>query len=193
MTKFGWILSLSVFSVILLVFVGIFLTRENVAPPEEVEKEEVAVPEDLSMLSIYTNGEYGFSFMYPKAAVLSDAYTQATTTKNKSNITTNEITIASLTLGESSVSITQNSTVKEKTSCLKANPSEKMLADTVVGSTTWKTFSFDQLGTENEQRVTSYRAILPDGCFIIKQRQPIQQLQENLPLNIVISSFTFAN
>lgn len=166
------------------------------APPPAVEATSTPVV-DPSELAIYTSGEYGFSFFYPAGATVTDAYSksagQPLPWRNQAIGTGTPIVRVKANGGE--VRVGASSDEDELDACLTASPAEDMQKATTVGSTTWSTFTFDKLGTDDEERVTSYRTLHDKRCYAVELFQPLSEAATTTGYTIddTITSFSFAH
>ena len=202
MTRFGWITTsatmLLVGAIILIVLV---LTNHQAAPvPVSTIASSTLPLIDPSTLSIYTSGTYGFSFFYPATATVTDQFSNSTSSSNSGLLwRENPIAIGTLisriAVGGGEARVGTSASAKEVTSCLKPGPAEQTLGDTSIGSTTWKAFSFDKLGTDAEQHVLSYRTLHDHACFALETFESSTDVSTTTQsaLNGIVQSFTFAH
>lgn len=200
MTRFGWLMFVAILLVIGGVSAGaIYLHDKNaVATPDGSTATSTPLT-NPSALSIYTNGEYGFSFFYPASARVIDSYSTSTETGIlwRLGATQKGVPLVRIQNSDSEMRIGMSTTTKATSQCLKANPSEKSIADTKVASTTWKTFSFDKLGTDNPTHVVSYRTLHGDACFALETIEPLDSTASttnirSLSAENIVQSFSFS-
>ncbi len=177
MTRFGWMVLGGILTLLILIATVLVLFRIKALSPAPVTTPvEVSVQEtDPSSLSIYTNGVYGFSFFYPADGVVTDSFASSSAhdlawRTNASGKGTPIVRIQS-TQGVLLVGVSTDS--REKATCLKKDPAETKQEELIVGSTTWQHFSFEKVGTDNPQQVTSYRTLKGDACFAFEILEPL--------------------
>ena len=199
MTRFGWFMFLATLLVIGGISMGaVYLHNKNLVPVTATTSATSTPLTDPSTLSIYTNGEFGFSFMYPATANIQDSFSATSSAKSAWRVgaTSKGFSLVRVLMDTSEYRIGTATSTKEVATCIKVAPSEKVLTDTVVGSTTWKTFTFDQLGTDNEKRVTSYRTVYNKSCYVIEEIVPRAQVSSTTDrgseVENIIMSFSFA-
>lgn len=189
MTRFGWMVLVSVLLVIAgAIGVWFVISTQFVKPVPS--PEATSTPQtDLSDRSIYTNGEYGFSVIYPGSDAVAETFTPW-----RSGTTATGTPLLSITDPEGSIRIGASSDAKEVKACEKAGPAEKLGTDMHVGSTTLKAFTHDQLGTEKEIRITSYRAVHENACIALETFQPLTNgiVATSTRISEIVSSFSFA-
>ncbi|KND50829.1 MAG: hypothetical protein AB202_00285 [Parcubacteria bacterium C7867-007] len=189
MTRFGWMVLGLVLLGIALIAAGWYLVR-NYATQQSPAPIATSTPQtDLTESSIYTNGTYGFSIIYPASDSISESFTPW-----RAGAVASGTPLVSITDIEGVVRVGASSDPKAIDSCIKTGQAEKVLADMALGSSTFKVFTRDEVGTENERRITSYRTIHEKACVAIELFQP---LMEGVPatstrLNDMLLSFSFA-
>lgn len=189
MTRFGWLVAgIAVLGIIAVVagwyFVSTYRTLPTPAP------EATSTPQaDLSSSSIYTNGSYGFSLVYPASDPIVETFAPW-----RSGAVATGTPLIMVTDQDGTVRIGASADAKELKACIKAGPAETALADMRLGSTTFQAFTRDEVGTENQARVTSYRAVHEDSCIAIESFQPLEgdTVAPSERLSQMIQSFTFA-
>ncbi len=190
MTRLGWL----VFFIMLLIIGGIiggwYLVMRYHPPVTASTTAASSTPQqDLSSSSIYTNGVYGFSLVYPA----NDTVTESFDPWREGAVATGtplvmvEDTDGSLRIGAST-------NTKELKACTKVGPAETALADMQLGSTTFKAFTRDDMGTDNQQRITSYRTVHDHACVAIESFLPLQndEVATSTRIANMITSFSFA-
>ncbi|CAN5697632.1 hypothetical protein BH11PAT2_BH11PAT2_05140 [soil metagenome] len=198
MTRFGWIITTGVIVVSAAVLLLIVVLTSHRATPTTETMATSSVPlMDPSSLAIYTSGTYGFSFFYPAFAAVSDQFSTSTEEQplwREAPIATGT-PIVSVAVDGGEVRIGSSQAAKEIVACVKAGPAEQKQSDTTIGSTTWKTFSFDKVGTDVEQHVTSYRTLHDKACFALETFEPRVGVSTTTQsaLESMVQSFTFAN
>lgn len=200
MTRFGWTLALSLLA--LCILSGAFLVWHSVRAPQAGASPAAQEPPhstplvDPSALSIFTSGEYGFSFFYPADAhVIDDASSSSDASypwRAQAVGTGTPVVRISAPHGALQVGVGTDEDARE--ACTEAAPAEDALGPFTTGSTTWQAFSFTKLGTDDEQEVTSYRTIHDGTCiaFEIFTPYPGQAGTGGYTIADSISSFTFA-
>ncbi|KND49518.1 MAG: hypothetical protein AB203_00355 [Parcubacteria bacterium C7867-008] len=189
MTRFGWL----VLGLILLFIAGIgagwYLVSRYDAAEKPTPMATSTPGTDLSSSSIYTNGTYGFSIVYPAADQLTEMFTPW-----RSGAMASGTPLVAIADPEGMIRIGANADAKAIDACTKPGQAEKVQATMALGSTTFSTFTHDEVGTDNERRVTSYRAVHEKACVAIEIFQPIT---DGLPtpstaLMEIVNSFSFA-
>lgn len=191
MTRFGWL----VFVIVLLVIAGIiggwYLVMKYHPPvPAPVAVMATTTAEkDLSSSSIYTNGTYGFSVVYPAKDTVTETFTPW-----RSGAVATGTPLVAFADSDGTVRISASTNSKEVKACMKPGPAETALADLSLGSTTFNAFTHDDVGTDNEQRIMSYRAIHEKACISIETIRPITNgtLATSTSIDGIIQSFSFA-
>lgn len=199
MTRLGWLVA-GTLVLICACIAALFVWHQHATKPVAVlQTEATSTPAvDPSELAIYTSGVYGFSFFYPANGTVSDSFT-ATTTSNlpwRQGATGAGTSIVRISTSAGEVRVGVSSAAAEVGACLKAGPAEKALGTRTVGSTTWNHFSFQKIGTDNEQSVDSYRAVHASQCFALETLMPLASGATSSPsfsLADAVESFTFAH
>lgn len=198
MTRFGWIVVLGVLALLVVVLGGVMWLQVRTASDEgEASTLATSTPvTDPSNFSIYTNGEYGFSFLYPSGALLADAFSSTTNagTAWRTNAVAQGTPIVRVDTGTLEVRIGLSTAPRELAGCLTAGAAEQAHGSITVGSTTWKEFIFEKLGTDNERNVTSYRTLHDKSCFALEIFEPIggEASSTGYAGKDAITSFNFA-
>ncbi|MDB5190382.1 MAG: hypothetical protein JWN49_708 [Parcubacteria group bacterium] len=197
MTRFGWIITTCIILFSAGVLLLLVVVTSHRTSPATVTSTENSVPlTDLSSLAIYSSGTYGFSFFYPATATVTDQFSSSTNTGRawRENPLATGTLITRIAVDGGEVRIGMSQAIKELTACTKTGPAEKAVADINMGSTTWKAFSFDKLGTDVEQHVMSYRTLHDKACFALEAFAPRVGVSTTTQsgLDAVIQSFTFA-
>ncbi|MDB4992063.1 MAG: hypothetical protein JWL75_308 [Parcubacteria group bacterium] len=198
MTRFGLAVFGGILVVIALIAGILFLhhARTLQAVPAAVMESTSTPAENPSALSIYTNGEYGFSFFYPADGVVTDTFSTSTQNAWRTHALAKGVLVVRIATDQGQLSFGESSSTREKSACLSAGPSEIMTTPVTVGSTTWKQFTFDKIGTDNEQHVTSYRTLRDATCFAFELSEPTSvttTASTTYAIKDSITSFTFAH
>ena len=197
MTRFGWAVVLGIIALCVIAG-GVFMWR-NVdkwaAPPPAAVATTTPVV-DPSELAIYTSGEYGFSFFYPANATVTDAYSKAAGQPLpwRNQAVGTGTPIVRIKAGGGEIRVGASTDKDELDACRIASPAEDAQKDMTVGSTTWSTFTFDKLGTDDEERITSYRTLHDKRCYAVEIFQPLSETATSTgyTINDTITSFSFA-
>jgi hypothetical protein len=207
MTRFGW----AVLLILVLGGVGIGTAAylyHNRTPTSSTSTTSAATsspqaPRDLSGLSLYTSGEFGFSFAYPAQAQVEDAYTRASTSQPvpwRVHAQGAGVPIVRVSVPGSEVRIGVSTSTPELASCARTALSESEEAPLVNASTTWRRFDSEKIGTDDEWRVQSYRTILDSRCYAVELFSPLSAAASpasnesaTSSLSEIITSFTFAS
>ena len=185
MTRFGWVVTL----IMLLVVAGIIGGWYALSMRTPIAVPTVATstpPIDLSARSIYTNGEYGFSIIYPANDPIAETFTPW-----RLGGTATGTPILSIIDTEGTVRIGASTASKEVTACIKAGPAEEVMPDMQLASTTFKVFTRDLVGTDDPMRVVSYRAVHEGACVALEVTRPVGA-SASLRLAEIVQSFSFA-
>ncbi len=197
MTRFGWMVATAI-ALICACIVGVFVWTHKTSPAPVAGVATSTTPViDPSALAIYSSGEYGFTFFYPAGATLEDAFTGT----SSSNLPWRAQAVASGTLvvqvaaPEGKMRVGISSAQKETAVCTQPGPAEKPLSSVSIASTTWSKFSFDKLGTDDEEHVTSYRTLHDHACYALETFEPFTATASTTAFGLVqvVNSFTFAN
>lgn len=189
MTRFGWLVVVIVVLGIAALIGGWYFVSTYRTLPEPATEATSTPQTDLSSSSIYTNGEYGFSLVYPASDPIAETFDSWRT-----GATATGTPILMVTDQDGSLRIGASADPKELKACTKAGPAETVLADMRLGSTTFQAFTRDEVGTDNETRITSYRVVHEDACVALESFQPLQgdTVASSERLGQMIQSFTFA-
>ena len=193
MTRFGWL----VISGVIIAALGIALllwgfARQSAPRLEEENRTPVV---DYSTLNIHANGEYGFSIQYPASANVEDAFPEGTASLWRKNATTPGTRIVRFMMASGEVQIGASSDARALASCTESSPAEERLEPQTFGNATWNVFRFDELGTDDEKRVTSYRTIREGQCFALETYELLAGAAISAPVEhveYVARSFMFA-
>jgi hypothetical protein len=196
MTRFGWMVLGCAALIALLTGLVAWLYLGHPQAPVSTELEP-APTVDPSELSIYTSGEYGFSFFYPSLAVVTDAYSLGSTTDEspwRSHAVGTGTPVVRISKGAEEMRVGVSTDSKELEECLKPAPGEDSRGSFAVGSTTWQEFMFQKLGTDQEQQVTSYRVERGGSCYAVEVFEPLEGATgaSGYTMHDSITSFTFA-
>lgn len=188
MTRFGWLVLGIVFLVIASAIGGWFLISTKFSVPTPAPLATSTTP-DLSGSSIYTNGEFGFAVVYPATDTITETFSPW-----RVNAIATGTPLLAVTESGGIVRIGASANAKELKTCITVGSSEKTLPDMRLGSTTFKVFVHDQLGTENQTRITSYRTMHEGSCMAIELFQPMANgtVATSTSLMAIITSFSFA-
>jgi hypothetical protein len=197
MTRFGWQVVLGAVVVLAIVISAVeWMQSREQAEPFEQAKDSAPVA-DPSQLSIYTSGEYGFSFFYPSAATIMDAYTASSTLGGpwRMHAVATGTPIVQVTNGTEEMHVGLSTDAKELAACLKPSPGEESRGTFAVGSSTWQEFMFEKLGTDKEASVTSYRILHDKACYAVEVYTPLNGSAPDAQYSVqdMITSFTFAD
>lgn len=200
MTRLGWLVVLGISALIILAC-GLLLWLHGRAytPVQSNVATSTSEVLDPSALSIYTSGEYGFTFFYPANAIVHDSFSTTSVGNAPWRVGATapgtavvDISLSSTTpQGMVRVGLSKNS--KEVSVCIKVGAAEQAQPNLLVGSTTWSVFAFDKVGTDDEEHITSYRVIRNNTCYALETFQPFTATTTTpfTPTDIV-KSFTFA-
>lgn len=198
MTRLGWLVALAICLVLALISGFLILHHlRTEAPVPSLDQATTTPALNPSTLSIYTSGEYGFSFFYPSQAALSDAYTTTALSGVLWRVggTASGTPIVRIQQGTEEVRVGVSTNTKEVSSCVKAGAAETAKGAFTVGSTTWQAFGFQKVGTDNERRVTSYRIVHNASCYAFELFQPLSGIASSTGYTVedTITSFSFAD
>lgn len=147
-------------------------------------------------LSIYTSGEFGFSLFYPSDARLADAYSSTTLTgiSWRAGSIGPGTSIVRIQKGNEEIRVGKSADPRELKVCTQVGPAETLVGPFTVGSTTWQEMTFQKIGTDNEQQVTSYRTMHDHACYAVELFQPLggSASGTGYTLKDTITSFSFA-
>lgn len=191
MTRFGWLVLLAVLLVLGGIIGGWYLLMKYRPPQAAPQEAATTTPEtDLSASSIYTNGIYGFSFIYPEKDAIADTFAPW-----RAGAVATGTALVQVIDADGTIRIGASQNAKETKACVKSGSAENAIPDLRLGSTTFKGFTHDSIGTDNQQRITSYRAIHEKACVAIEVSQPIaadSSVASSTRLSGIIQSFSFA-
>lgn len=141
----------------------------------------------LAGSAIYTNGEYGFTLIYPETAKLEEYFSteQRLTSDWRVNAISTGTPILALigygTVSERSyprhyyaiVRVGASTDPKELAACEKPTPNrnETELPDAVINGATWKAFSFGDAAMMQYVKGVSYRVLHEGTCLAVEQIQ----------------------
>lgn len=198
MTRLGWVVVLGICCV-LAIICGFFIWHhvQTEAPTESTGHATTTSSVNPATLSIYTNGEYGFSLFYPSDAKLTDAYSTTTLSGVSWRIgaTGTGTPVVRIQNNSAEIRVGMSTAAKEVHACTTAGPAETAQGPYTVGSTTWQEFTFQKVGTDNEQRVTSYRTVHDSSCYALELFQPLSGIASSTgyTLGDTITNFSFAD
>lgn len=197
MTRFGWAVVLCV-AVVLVAGIGgtawYRMHARNIVAPAAGTDASPAL--DPAALSIYTSGEYGFSFMYPADATVTDAFSTSTAVLPwRVHALGSGTPVVRVETAAGEVRVGVSADAKELAACVKAGPSESKGTETMISSTTWQQFSSEKLGTDEERRVVSYRTLHSSHCYALELLTPLAPpvSTTGYTLEETVTSFTFAH
>lgn len=196
MTRFGWAVLLGVIGV-LIVIGGFIIWRHSARQTAITNMQATTTPSvNPATLSIYTNGEFGFSLFYPSAAHLTDAY--STTTLSgidwRVGATGSGTPVVRIQEGNEEVRVGMSTDQRELKVCTQVGPAETLVGPFTIGSTTWQETTFQKIGTDNEQQITSYRIMHDHACYALELFEPLNGTASSTgyTLKDTITSFSFA-
>lgn len=194
MTQFGWL----VVSGMVIAVLGIALLVWGFArqsAPALIENDQRTPVVDYSTLNIHANGEYGFSIQYPAAANVEDSFGEGSAPSWRAHASAPGTLIARFTTAGGEVRVGASDDPRAITNCTEAAASESSRDPQEFGNATWSVFRFDELGTDNERRVVSYRTIREGRCYALETFEPIAGAATAAPtehVEYIVRSFTFA-
>lgn len=159
-----------------------FVSHATHAPSMPAASTASSTP-DLSGLAIYTNGEYGFSLVYPESAIIENSFKSyyhlpSTWRVNAEATGTPIVAVASYRIMndhsypryfDTEVRVGVSSDPRELKQCLIASNGESAAPDTKIGNTTFKTVAFQQAGMMQYAKGVSYRTIYKGKCYAIEK------------------------
>lgn len=196
MTRHAWALFIAfiLIGTLLAVWV-VWMGRDSTV----VEEPVAVAPGELGTFSIYTNGEYGFSLMYPSHAeleqtfstdhFLSDAWRvnalptatgtpvlSVVTYQTRSDISYPRYFVAQVRIGAS----TDPAEVRR---CEQAalEQGENQLADVELNGKTFKVFAFQDAGMMQYVRGVSYRTLHEGSCIALEKIQVGSSYRDDAP------------
>ena len=151
----------------------------------------------LAGLSIYTNGQYGFSLIYPgedKTETIFDSqyHLPATWRINAVPNATGTPLIAIIGYStksntsypryfETEVRVGVSADPKEVAACEKVSDGETVRPDMVINKVTWKTFALQDAGMSQYMSGVSYRTIHDKSCYALEQIQTGSSYRDEKP------------
>lgn len=189
MTRFGLLVVSGVVVAVLGIALLLWGFARQSAP--KLENDNLTPVVDPSVLNIHANGEYGFTVQYPASAVVEDAPLLPW----RANDVHQGSLIVRFTTKDGEVRIGASAEEGAISGCLTATPSEIKGTDQALNGDTWTVFTFDELGTEDERRVTSYRIVHDDTCFALETYEPYRPGGDVAPterVEFIVRSFDFA-
>lgn len=193
MTRFGWLVASGFVIAALGIALLVWGFARQSAPISSSENQTPVV--DYSTLNIHANGEYGFSIQYPASAQVQDAIPAEGGQPWRANAVAPGALIVRFVTNGGEVRVGASDDPRALEACEKPGPSEEAAEPVTFGEETWKVFSFDELGTDDERRVTSYRALHDGRCFAVEAFEPYVPGTEVAPTEdpeFIARSFTFA-
>lgn len=196
MTRFGWAIVLG-FIGVLVIAGGFFAWRQSARQMPVGESQATTTPSvNPATLSIYTSGQYGFSFFYPSGAHLTDAYSSTTLSgiSWRAGSTGSGTPVVRIQEGDEEVRIGMSTDWRELKVCTQVGPAEQLVGPFTIGSTTWQETTFQKIGTDNEQQITSYRILHDHACYAVELFQSLNSAASSTgyTLKDTITSFSFA-
>lgn len=196
MTRHAWALFIAfvLIGTLLAVWV-IWMNREDTQMQEQV----AVAPGELGTFSIYTNGEYGFSLMYPSGAILeeefgteyflSDAWRvnalptgtgtpilNVVTYETRSDVSYPRYFVTQVRIGAS----TDPAEVRRcEQPALEQGEDEQ--PSVVLNGKEFKVFAFQDAGMMQYVRGVSYRAIHEESCIAIEKIQVGSSYRDDAP------------
>jgi hypothetical protein len=148
--------------------------------------------QDLSALSLYSSGTYGFSVAYPSVSEITDAETVATATTTEAALEKGaELYI---NMGTTSLTVLSDASKSSVASCANIRHGETALPNETINGTPWSIFTHSELGTDDPSTVISYRTVHANACVTLRARQPYHTTYELYPaIDTSIHSFSFAS
>jgi hypothetical protein len=160
------------------------------------DQSQNSVPQKpLTGLSIYTNGTYGFSLVYPATTTASTTFSATyhlPATWQAGDLGQNPGTPLIQLLGyhtmsdnsfpryfEAEVRVGASTDHAALAACLNASSGETKMADTSINGVTWKTFSFQSVGMMQYVKGSSYRTIHEKSCFALEQLETGSSYQDD--------------
>jgi len=192
MTRFGWLVASGVVIAALGIALLLWGFARQSAP--RLEDDNLTPVVDYSSLNIHANGEYGFTVQYPASAGVEDTFPEGEPSW-RANVSDPGTLIVRFTTAGGEVRIGASSDANALESCEEAGPSETQGEPVEFGGTAWQVFTFDELGTEDERRVTSYRTVHDGQCFALEAYEPYTPPANVLPTEeaaYIVRSFSFA-
>lgn len=190
MTRLGWLVFILMLFIIAGIIGGWYLVMRYHPPVTAIAPIATSTPqEDLSSSSIYTNGTYGFSLVYPADDTVSNTFSEW-----RDGAIATGTPLVAIADADGMVRVAASSNAKEVKACTKVEPAETALATLQLGSTTFSAFTRDDMGTDNQQRITSYRVIHDKSCIAIESFQPLVNgtVASSTRLANIVRSFSFA-
>ncbi|MBU0750373.1 hypothetical protein KKH15_02550 [Patescibacteria group bacterium] len=157
--------------------------RDDMSPQTQIPAQ---TPGELGTFSIYTNGEYGFSVMYPNSAIIDETFDQAyflpsVWRMNALPTATGTPVLAIVTFVtesdhsyprhfSSQVRIGASADPKEVARCEEraTEQGEVELPDVTINGTAFKAFSFQDAGMMKYVRGVSYRTVHEGACIAME-------------------------
>jgi hypothetical protein len=151
----------------------------------------------LAGLSIYTNGQYGFSFVYPgtdKTETEFDMQYHLPATWRVNALTDASGTPVIAVIGystksnssypryfETEVRVGVSADPKEVAACEKVSDGETARLDVVLNKVMWKAFALGQVGMSQYMSGVSYRKVHNNMCFAVEQIQTGSSYRDQTP------------
>ncbi len=151
----------------------------------------------LAGLSIYTNGQYGFSFVYPgtdKTETEFDMQYHLPATWRVNALADGSGTPVIAVIGystksdssypryfETEVRVGVSADPKEVAACEKVSDGETARPDTIINKVAWKTFALQQAGMSQYMSGASYRKVHNNVCYALEQIQTGSSYRDEKP------------
>ena len=181
------------------------LSATSSATATSTTQGEAGTP-SLAGLSIYTNGQYGFSIFYPEQDKTESVFdTQyflpATWRVNAFSQATGSPIIAIIGYQtksddsypryfETEVRVGASADPRELAACDSPSGDETALPDKVINGTTWKAFTVQDAGMMQYLNGISYRTIHDNTCFALEQVETGSSYLDDKPSSADISQST---
>jgi len=161
--------------------------------------QPVQTPGELGTFSIYTNGEYGFSVMYPNTAIIDETFDEAyflpdAWRMNALPTGTGTPVIAIVTFMTESdhsyprhfstqVRIGASTDPKEVARCEEqaSEQGETELPDVTINGTPFKVFSFQDAGMMKYVKGVSYRTVHEGACIAMEAIESGSSYRDDAP------------
>lgn len=195
MTRLGWTV---VAGIVLFagVVIGAFTWMHARSAPEEGGMATTTPSVNPATLSIYTSGEFGFSFFYPSGARVTDAYSTSTLASMNWRVgaTGTGTPVVKVEESNEELRVGLSTDAREVRACSQKGPSEESMGAFTQGSTTWQRYTFKKLGTDDEHQVTSYRTVHEDACYAVELFVPLEgeATSTGYTLHDAMNNFSFA-
>jgi hypothetical protein len=197
MTRFGWLVISGV--VVAAVGIGLLVWGFTRQSSPQLDQNNLTPVVDPSTINIRTDGEHGFTIQYPATATVQDSFSdqenQGDSFPWRAGVTATGTPVVSFTTAGGEVHIGVSNDQRALKSCEVKGPSEEPTGQQTFGNATWQVFTFDELGTDDERHVTSYRTLHDGQCFAVEAYEPLDGAPNAAPterVEFIARSFTFA-